>query len=150
MYMQGVWAIPEIQKANPSIELGVFPFPASNDASKNKLISGIDTLLTISKDTKHKEEARKFVDFLLQQENVKQYITEQKAFPAVQGVTQDDATMAELKESFETGNLVDFSDHYIPSGMKTDVIIQEFLGKKDVDAYLNTLDKEWDKFAEHK
>lgn len=150
MYMQGVWAIPEIQKANPGIELGIFPFPASNDASKNRLVSGIDTLLTISKDTKHKEEAKKFVDFLLQQENVKQYITEQKAFPAVQGVTQDDAVMAELKESFEKGNLVDFADHYIPSGMKTDVIIQEFLGKKDVDAYLNTLDKEWDKFAEHK
>ncbi|WP_433945360.1 ABC transporter substrate-binding protein [Paenibacillus sp. SN-8-1] len=150
MYLQGVWAIPEIQKANPSIELGVFPFPATNDPSKNKLVSGVDTLLTVSKSSEHKAEAKKFIDFLLQSDNVKQYITEQKAFPAVQGVTQDDPSVADLKPAFEQGNLVDFADHYIPGAMKVDTIIQGFLQKKDVDAYLNSLDTEWDKVANRK
>ncbi|HEY2491957.1 MAG TPA: extracellular solute-binding protein [Paenibacillus sp.] len=150
MYIQGVWAIPEIQKANPDIELGVFPFPGTNDSAKNKLVSGVDTLLTVAKSSEHKEEAKKFVDFLLQQDNVKQYISEQKAFSAVTGVTQDDATVSDLKESFETGNLVDFADHYIPSAMKVDTIIQGFLQKKDIDSYLKTLDTEWDKVANRK
>ncbi|MGE7615277.1 ABC transporter substrate-binding protein [Paenibacillus sp. NPDC101420] len=150
MYLQGVWAIPEIVKANPSIELGVFPFPATNDAADNKVISGVDTLLTISKNTKHKEEAKKFVDFLLQPENVSLYINEQKAFPAVKGVTQDDPTMDGFKEAFSAGNLADFADHYIPSAMKVDTINQSFLQKKDIKAYLEQLDKEWDKVANRK
>jgi raffinose/stachyose/melibiose transport system substrate-binding protein len=150
MYLQGVWAIPEIQKANPKIELGVFTFPGTNDAAKNKLVSGVDTLLTISKNSKHKEESKKFIAFLLEQNNAKQYITEQKAFPAVKGVTQDDPSVADLKPAFESGQLVDFADHYIPSAMKVDTIIQSYLQKKDIDAYLTTLDTEWDKVANRK
>lgn len=150
MYLQGVWAIPEIVKANPEIDLGVFPFPATNDPASNKVISGVDTLLTISKNTKHKEEAKKFVEFLLQPENVSQYITEQKAFPAVQGVTQDDPAMDGFKEAFTAGNLADFADHYIPGAMKADTIIQSFLQKKDIGAYLKQLDTEWDKVADRK
>ncbi|MEK4464457.1 extracellular solute-binding protein [Paenibacillus sp. FSL H8-0315] len=150
MYLQGVWAIPEIVKANPSIELGVFPFPATNDAADAKVISGVDTLLTISKNTKHKEEAKKFIDFLLQPENVTLYINEQKAFPAVQGVTQDDPTMDGFKASFEAGKLADFADHYIPSAMKVETINQAFLQKKDINAYLKQLDTEWDKVADRK
>ncbi|WHY20451.1 extracellular solute-binding protein [Paenibacillus sp. G2S3] len=150
MYLQGVWAIPEIVKANPSIELGVFPFPATNDAADNKVISGVDTLLTVSKNTKHKEEAKKFIDFLLQPENVTLYINEQKAFPAVQGVTQDDPTMDGFKASFAEGKLADFADHYIPSAMKVETINQAFLQKKDINAYLKQLDTEWDKVADRK
>ncbi|MGN7762905.1 ABC transporter substrate-binding protein [Paenibacillus sp. 22594] len=150
MYLQGVWAIPEIMKANPSLEMGVFPFPATNDPAKNKVISGVDTLLTISKDSKHKEEAKKFVEFLLQPQNVTAYITEQKAFPAVKGVTQDDPAMDGFKEAFTSGKLADFADHYIPGAMKVDTIIQSFLNKKDIDAYLKQLDTEWDKVANRK
>lgn len=150
MYLQGVWAIPEIQKANPDIDLGVFPFPGTNDPSKNKLVSGVDTLLTVAKSSKHKEEAKKFVDFLLQPDNVKQYISEQKSFSAVTGITQDDASVNDLKESFESGNLVDFADHYLPAAMKVETIFQEFLQKKDIDAYLSKLDTEWNKVANRK
>ena len=150
MYLQGVWAIPEIQKANPSIELGVFPLPATNDPAQNKVISGVDTLLTVSKNTKHPEEAMKFVQFLLQPDNVKQYIDEQKAFPAITGVTQDDPIMDGFKEAFTAGQISDFADHYIPGAMKLDSLIQGFLQKKDAAAYLNQLDTEWDKVAARK
>ncbi|WP_223067816.1 ABC transporter substrate-binding protein [Paenibacillus caui] len=150
MYIQGVWAIPEIQKANPSIELGIFPLPATNDPSKNMLVSGVDTLLTVSKSSKHKEEAKKFIEFLLKSENSQQYINEQKAFSAVQGVTQSDPSVADLNGAFESGKLVDFADHYIPGAMKVDTLIQDFMQKKDIDQYLSTLDTEWDKVADRK
>jgi len=150
MYMQGVWAIPEIQKANPSIELGVFPMPATNDPTKNKVISGVDTLLTVAKNTKHPEEAMKFIQFLMEPENVQQYIDEQKAFPAITGVSQSDPIVDGFKEAFAAGQISDFADHYIPSAMKLDALIQEFLLKKDVNAYLKNLDTEWDKVANRK
>ncbi|AIQ11656.1 ABC transporter substrate-binding protein [Paenibacillus durus] len=150
MYLQGVWAIPEIQKANPSIDLGVFVLPATNDPSKNKLVTGVDTLLAVSKTSKHPAEAKKFIEFMLQPESVTQYITEQKAFPTITGVTQDDKAVEGLKEAFTQGNLVDFSDHYIPAAMKIDTLLQEFLQKKDVDAFTSKLDTEWDKVANRK
>jgi raffinose/stachyose/melibiose transport system substrate-binding protein len=150
MYIQGVWAIPEILKANPQIQLGVFPFPATNDPALNKVISGVDTVLTISKNTPHPDEAKKFISFLLQPENIQAYIDEQKAFSAVKGVNQSDASVQDLNAAFQSGNIVDFSDHYIPSAVKADTIIQSFYQKKDVNAYVKALDTEWDKVATRK
>ncbi|NEW09513.1 extracellular solute-binding protein [Paenibacillus sp. SYP-B3998] len=150
MYLQGVWAIPEIVKANPDIKLGTFPYPVSNDASKNKVVSGVDTLLTISKTSKHQAEANKFIDFLLQPDNVKQFITEQKAFSAIKGISQDDPSVADLNAAFQSGQLVDFADHSIPGAMKADTIVQEFVFKKNVGEFLNKLDTEWDKVQARK
>lgn len=150
MYLQGVWAIPEIKKANPSIDLGVFPFPATNDPAKNKVISGVDTLLTISKSSKHAEEAKKFIAFMLKAENVQTYIDEQKAFSAVKNVNQTDASVQDLNASFTSGAIEDFSDHYIPGAVKADTIIQSYLQKKDVNAYVKQFDTEWDKVANRK
>jgi len=55
-----------------------------------------------------------------------------------------------FKESFESGKLADFADHYIPSAMKVETINQSFLQKKDINAYLKQLDTEWDKVANRK
>ena len=69
--------------------------PTGDHPEENKLISGVDTLLAISEDSKHKEEAQRFIQFLLEPENSKQYITEQTLFSTVEGVTQDDPAVAE-------------------------------------------------------
>ena len=52
MYIQGNWAIADIKKANPNMKLGMFPFPSTNDISKNKITSGVDVLLAVTKDSK--------------------------------------------------------------------------------------------------
>lgn len=58
MYIQGSWAISEIRKANPKVELGFFPLPTGNDEKAVKLVSGIDTLLAVSESTPHKRKPR--------------------------------------------------------------------------------------------
>ena len=145
MYLQGIWAIPEIRKANPDIELGVFPYPATNDPENTKLVSGVDLLLAISKTSKHPEEARKFVNFLLDPENAKFYLSEQNAFSAIKGITQDDPALDGLKESFEKGALVDFPDHYIPLAVGLEKLLQQLTHDKDVEKFLKNLDTEWEK-----
>ncbi|ANS73477.1 ABC transporter substrate-binding protein [Paenibacillus yonginensis] len=147
MYIQGTWAIPELRKTNPDLELGFFPFPTGNDPNKVNLISGVDTLLAITQSSKHKEEAAKFVEFLLQPENIGQYIDEQTAFAAVEGVNQDDPAVAELKPYFEQSRFVDFADHFIPAAVQLNSITQSFLQNHNIDWFLNTLDTEWDKVA---
>ena len=117
MYIQGTWAIPEIRKANPDASIGFFPPPTGDHPEENKLISGVDTLLAISEDSKHKEEAQRFIQFLLEPENSKQYITEQTLFSTVEGVTQDDPAVAE-PPYLERGQVIDFADHYIPAAVR--------------------------------
>lgn len=147
MYIQGSWAISEIRKVNPDIKLGFFPLPGSNDESKNKLTAGIDTLLAISNQTEHPEQAKEFISFLLQKENSQQYIDQQNLFSAVNGVQQKDESVAELLPYFEQGKIVDFVDHYIPSAVQLNPTVQAFLQNKDINGFLGTLDKEWDKVA---
>lgn len=150
MYIQGTWAIPEIRKANPDMEMGFFPIPTGNDPEQNKLVSGVDTLLAISKDTKYKEEAKEFIAFLLEPENSKQYIDEQTLFSTIEGVKQEDPAVAELQPYLEQGEVVDFADHYIPAAVQLNSVVQSFLQRRDVDHYLKTLDEEWDKVADRR
>ncbi|WP_409304224.1 ABC transporter substrate-binding protein [Peribacillus sp. SCS-155] len=146
-YLQGNWAIPEILKANPDMKLGVFPMPVTNDPAKNKLVSGVDVLLTMNKDTEHKEEAQKFIDFMMNKEIAKRYIDEQKAFSAIEGVYQEDAVFEGIKGNFESGAITSFPDHYYPAGMGAENLVQEYLIKKDKQKSLEKLDKEWEKVS---
>ena len=150
MYIQGTWAIPEIRKANPDVEIGFFPLPTGSDPEQNKLISGVDTLLAISEDSKYKEEAEQFIAFLLEPDNSKQYINEQTLFSTVEGVMQEDPAVAELQPYLEQGKVIDFADHYIPAAVQLNSVVQSFLQNRDVDAYLKTLDTEWDKVADRR
>jgi raffinose/stachyose/melibiose transport system substrate-binding protein len=145
MYIQGNWAIPEIVKANPDIKLGTFAMPVTNDPAQNKLVSGVDVLLAISEDSEHKEEAMKFIEFMMSKETSKRYIDEQKAFSAVEGVFQEDPVFEGIKENFESGAITSFPDHYYPAGMGADNLVQEFLIKQKKDAFLEKMDSEWEK-----
>ncbi|URT72823.1 ABC transporter substrate-binding protein [Cytobacillus firmus] len=144
-YLQGNWAIPEILKANPDMELGVFPMPVTNDTSQNKLVSGVDVLLAVSKDTEHKEEAMKFAEFMMNNDTAQKYIDEQKAFSAIEGVYQEDPVFEGIKANFENGTITSFPDHYYPAGMGAENLVQEFLIKKDKEKFLKKMDSEWEK-----
>jgi raffinose/stachyose/melibiose transport system substrate-binding protein len=146
MYLQGIWAIPEIKKANPNIEVGVFPYPIGD----SKVVSGVDLLLAQSATTKHPKEAKKFIEFLLSDENMKEYLTQQNAFSAKTGIVQEAPELEGLKESFEKGAVVDFPDHYVPTAVALEKQLQVLTQKKDVNQYLKTLDTEWEKVANRK
>jgi raffinose/stachyose/melibiose transport system substrate-binding protein len=145
MYLQGIWAIAEIQKANPNIDLGIFPYPVGSPA---KVVSGVDLLFSVSaKATPAQQEAAmKWIDFLMEQENATQYIKEQKCFSTVKGVTQDEPTLEGVKEAFAAGNVVDFPDHYVPSSMTLDKLLQEFVLDQNIDATLSKMDKAWNEY----
>ncbi|NGP45564.1 carbohydrate ABC transporter substrate-binding protein [Bacillaceae bacterium SIJ1] len=144
-YLQGNWAIPEIKKVNPDVELGTFALPVTNDAEQNELVSGVDVMLTTLKDSEHPEEARKFIEFMLEEKSAQTYIEEQYAFSALKGVTQEDQILSGLQEKIAKNEIASFPDHYYPSGMQAPNLIQAFLIEKNPDAFLKTMDREWDK-----
>lgn len=143
-YIQGNWAIPEITTNNEDIELGFFALPASDNAEENDLVSGVDVLLTVSESTDYPEEALTFIEFMLEQEVASQYIEEQAAFSAVEGVLQEDPVFEDIQQYFENGNLTSFPDHYYPAGLGAENLVQQFLIDQNTESFLQTMDSEWD------
>jgi raffinose/stachyose/melibiose transport system substrate-binding protein len=144
-YIQGNWAIPEILKNNPDANINFMALPSSDDQAQNKLVSGIDVMLAVSEESEHKADAMKFVEFMISEEVSNQYIDEQKAFSAIQGVLQEDPTFANIKVFFEEGNIDSFPDHFYPAGIGAENIIQGYLIDGDKDVFLKSMDSEWDK-----
>jgi len=145
MLIQGIWAISSVKRANPDIEIGVFALPVRDKYEDNRLVSGVDTVLGISNSTKYPEAAKEFVQFLIKEENIQYYINQERLYSCVKEVFQEDPDLVGIKEYFETGRITSFPDHYYPSGMGVSNLAQEFLIKKDIDAFLEILDNEWDK-----
>ncbi|HET7627653.1 MAG TPA: extracellular solute-binding protein [Bacillales bacterium] len=147
-YLQGNWAIPEIVKANPDVKLGMFAFPATNNPEKNRLVSGVDVLLTITESSDHPEAAKKFIDFMLKKETAQKYTDEQAAFSAVKGVFQKDKTFEDIKTNFENGTITGFPDHFYPAGLQAANLVQAFLIKKNTEQFLKKMDTTWNKVLE--
>ncbi|MCK1991048.1 extracellular solute-binding protein [Peribacillus muralis] len=146
-YLQGNWAIPAIEKANPTIKLGVFPLPVTNKPDQSILISSVDVLLAMNESTEHKDEAMKFINFMVDHEVSQKYIDEQKALPTIKGVSQQNPIFEGIKGNLESGNIVGNPEYKYPVGMAPANIIQEFLMEKDKKVFLKKMDKEWEKIS---
>lgn len=145
MYLQGSYALPAILSVNPDANLGMFPLPATNNPEENKLVSGVDLYFAIPKDSKNKEDAVKFINFLLEKQNSQIYIDEQRAFSTLKDVTQEDSIFDDLKPYFEESQVVDFQDHFYPGELPASDMIQTYLLDNDKDKLLNNFQKEWEK-----
>lgn len=142
MYLQGIWAISEILKANPDINVGIFPYPVGDKT----VISGVDLLFSIADASEHKDEAMLFVNFLLQKENATKVIENQKLFSAVKGVEQNAEELSGVRDAFAAGNVADFPDHYVPSSVDLASVLQLFAVDQDVDATLKQLEEAYAAF----
>ena len=86
------------------------------------------------------------MDFLLEDENLQKYIDAQNAVPCKKG----DFTLASMLDGMldfiQEGNMTDYQDHYYPSEMSVDALLQTFLIEKDVDKFLNIFDTNWQRY----
>ena len=111
MYTIGSYAIPQIQTVNPDMDIDSFVMPANNDASENKLNSGVDLQFSVMKDCENKEAAYEVLDFLLKDENVQSYLDEQKAVPCKEGDFELASTLdGRRKNGRLPGSLLSFRD----------------------------------------
>ncbi|MBM7094823.1 MULTISPECIES: ABC transporter substrate-binding protein [Alteribacter] len=144
LYFQGNWAVPEILSLNPDMELGVFALPVTNNPEENKLVSGVDVLLTALEDTDHPEETDAFISFLLEEGPSTQYMEEQAAFSVLQGVVTDDPAMEGIADHFENDQITSFPDHFYLPGMGVENMVQGFTYGEDRHEFLSQLDRTWD------
>lgn len=62
MLLQGIWALNPVKAINPDVKAAIFPYPAADDPDDRLLVSGVDVVVTMAKDTPHREEALRFIE----------------------------------------------------------------------------------------
>ncbi len=146
MYPIGSYAVPQIQSVNPDINIDSFVMPASNDPAENTLNSGIDLGFCVTAACENKEAALEVLDFLYEDENIQAYIDDQNSISCKEGDYNLAPMLDGMTEYIESGNMTDYQDHYYPSEMAVDAILQTYVINQDTDAFLARFDKDWARY----
>ena len=149
MFAIGSYAVPQIQSVNPDINIDSFTFPANENAEDNVLNSGVDLLFAVMKESKHKDEVYKVLDFMYQDDIIQIYLDNQSAVPCKEGDFTLPSILDSMKEDIDSDNMSDFHDHHYPSEMSVDAMIQTYLMDDSADAtdkFLSKFDKDWKRY----
>ena len=146
MYPIGSYAAPQILSVNPELKMDSFVMPASDEKEGRTLNSGIDLGFCVTKDCKNKEAAYEVLNFLYQDDTLQKYIDAQTSVPCKKGKFKLSSLLDGMTEFIESGNMTDYQDHYYPSEMSVDALLQTFLIEKDKDAFLKNFDTSWQRY----
>ncbi|MDE6168975.1 MAG: extracellular solute-binding protein [Acetatifactor sp.] len=145
MYPIGSYAVPQILSVNPDMNIDSFVMPAG-DMDERTLNSGIDLGFCVMADCPNKEAAYEVLDFLFADENLQKYIDAQNAIPCKNGDFKLASMLDGMLSFIEAGNMTDYQDHYYPSEMSVDALLQTFLIEKDKDEFLSNFDTSWQRY----
>ena len=148
MMLQGIWALSPVKAVNPDIDAAIFPYPVPEDPADRMLVSGVDVTVTMARETPHKEEALRFIEFLGRPDVIERFAAAQTTVPPVVGAElSDDPALQSIAPYFDDAQITGFIDHQVPAAIPLVGVVQQFLYDDDADAALRTLDNEWRKVA---
>lgn len=150
MYIMGTWALTMIEKSNPYLNYGIFPFPASNQKDHN-VLGGVDIGFAISADTKHPEEAKAFLAFLIKKENAQRISNFEGSISAVKGVTNTHKEGHLIREKIASGQVANWPNHYWAGGTAAESEFREYTAQfyydQNMDVYLTNLEKMFNRYS---
>lgn len=149
MYLQGPWALGEIAKTSPELQLGTFPLPMTDNPDDREVRVNIDLAAWIPEASTSKEGARRFLQYLFQTEIMNDYNASQLGY----GTTTDSAPVADerivdMKPYYEEARFYQGASKAIPLTIPTENYLQGLVtGAADVASTLRTLDADWARLA---
>ena len=84
--------------------------------------------------------------FLLEDENVQDYLNDQSAVPCKKGDFTIASELEGMKSYIDNGIVADYQDHHYPNEMAVDAMVQTYLfdeGSDALNTFLTRFDKEW-------
>lgn len=148
MMLQGIWALSPVKAVNPDINAGIFPYPVPENPDDRMLVSGVDVAVTMARNTPHKEEALRFIDFMFRPDVIEKFAAAQTMVPSVEGAQlSDDPALQSIAPYFDAGKITGFIDHQVPTAIPLTGVVQQYLYDDNLQGALGTLDNEWRKVA---
>lgn len=153
MYIMGTWALTMIEKSNPYLNYGIFPFPVSNQTDQN-VLGGVDIGFAISADTKHPEEAKAFLAFLIKKENAQRISNFDGSISAVKGVTNTHKEGHLIREKIVSGQVVNWPNHYWAGGTAAESEFRKYTAQfyydQNMGVYLKNLENMFNRYSNAK
>ncbi len=149
MYPIGSYAIPQIKSVNPTMNIDSFTFPANDAEEDNVLNSGIDLQFCVMKNCENKEAVYEVLRFLYEDEIIQIYLDNQGGIACKKGDFEIPAELESMKSYIENDRMADYQDHYYPSEMSVDAMIQTFLlddSDDSVYTFLERFDTDWKRY----
>ena len=113
-------------------------------------MSGVDVLITASRDGAHPQEVARFIDFLMQPDVMTAYCEAQVAIPTLTGLKNDDPALAGVQTYIDSGRIVGFTDHQFIPAIPLGPMLQSFVLSGDENTFLADLDANWDRVAKRR
>jgi raffinose/stachyose/melibiose transport system substrate-binding protein len=155
MTQQGNWTQLQITQTNPNIKVGFLPMPISEDAAANdKLPVGVPNNWVINKNSPNKDEAKKFLNWMVTSDIGKKYITDEfKFIPAFTNITADEKVLgplaADIIKYSKENKTLSWNWFKFPGGeassKKLAATMQAYVAKqKNKDQMLEEFQKTWE------
>ncbi|NQX66977.1 extracellular solute-binding protein [Paenibacillus alba] len=154
MALQGVWSYDEMTKLDPKVQLGLAPIPVSDDPKDATMLADGDGFIFISKDSKHPEEAKNFLRWMVSKEGAEATvgsILKQQSTSVANPHSDLNALSADVAKYIADGKKTrGFVINFWPSGL-ADIIgkeVQDYIVKrKTKDQLFENLDASWKKLS---
>ena len=148
MYLQGPWALSQIALVDESLEVGTFPLPLTEDPADTLARVNIDLALWIPTASRHEDEARELVEFLMQPEIIDGYNADNLAYSTtLDAPPQRDERLAGLQASVDSAAFYQGAGTFVPASVPLGNYLQSAVRSGDFPGMLRQLDADWRRLA---
>jgi raffinose/stachyose/melibiose transport system substrate-binding protein len=148
MYLQGPWAFSEIAKTAPDLDLGTFPLPMTDDPDDLAVRVNMDLAAMIPEESRHKEAARDFLEYLYQPEHIEEYNASQLGFaPLKDAKSPDDPRIEGMIPYYDEGRIYQGPSVLVPKTIPVFNYAQAMVLGADPASVLRTMDADWARIA---
>lgn len=148
MYMQGPWALSQIEITNPDLELGTFPLPMTEDPADLKVRVNMDLVTMIPEEATNKEGAFDFMDYLFQPDIIQAYNESQLGFvPTEDGEAPSDPRVEGMIPYYDAGAFYQGPGILNPRAIPTENYAQALALGTDAENLLSIMDADWARIA---
>lgn len=149
MYLQGPWAIGEIEKINPKARLGTFALPATEDPKDVKVRVNLDLALWVPDASSERNAATAFLRYLMRPEVMDAYNAKHLAWsPTRNAPAIRDERVAGIQSYVDASRFYQGAGTYFPGAIPLGNYLQELLIGGNADAFLRKLDDDWARYAQ--
>lgn len=141
---------PDATEMNPDTEVGLLPTPSIHEGDDPSWIGGERFTLSISENSEYKEEGKRFIEFMAEDENAERMASATNLSSALEHI-EADTYFSDYYEEFSDLEIQPYFDRvYLPSGM-WDVLATttaELLSDGNIDSAVNTMESEYNRLRD--
>jgi raffinose/stachyose/melibiose transport system substrate-binding protein len=153
MFMGGDWYWETLYALDPEIDCGLFPFPIQEDPAAAKLVSDVNFIWHVAKESKNQPAALEFLNWMAADPEAKRIqIEEMRIVPSFKGwvFNADSKLAASTSEYYSKGMVYNWYWPRMPSGFPEEAgsIYQKYIGKELTrEQALKEMDNQWEILA---